>query len=126
MRDAQYLVAQAKQEIMEVEVTRAELAINNAHLLIDVREPAEYDSGHIEGAISIPRGMLEFTMSSRPELSLGNLNIVVYCKTSGRAALAAQSLKSMGYQNVQSIAGGLQAWLAAGKAIQTPPLIDYL
>lgn len=126
MREAQDLVAQAKQQIMEIDVAAAPSVIGNAHLLIDVREPAEYESGHIEGAISIPRGMLEFTMSSRPELNARTLNIVVYCKTSGRAALAAQSLKSMGYQHVQSIAGGLEAWLSAQNPIVTPASIDYL
>jgi rhodanese-related sulfurtransferase len=46
--------------------------------------------------------------------------VVLYCKTSGRAALAAAALHEMGYLNVQSIAGGFDAWSAAGLAIAKP------
>ena len=119
IKEAKDLVAQAKLAIMEVAIESAPSAIDHCHLLIDVREPAEYEAGHIEGAVSIPRGLLEFTMSGRPEFAARNLNILVYCKTSSRAALAAQSLMLMGYKNVQSIGGGLEAWVAAGNAVHS-------
>ena len=77
---------------------------------------AEYEAGHIPGAINIPRGVLEFKLSNDPALCARELNIVLYCKTSGRAALAACSLQAMGYRQVQSLAGGFDAWSAAGKA----------
>jgi rhodanese-related sulfurtransferase len=53
-------------------------------------------------------------------LSGRDLKLVLYCKTSGRAALAAQTMQSMGYLNVTSIAGGFEAWAAAGKTVVKP------
>jgi rhodanese-related sulfurtransferase len=53
-------------------------------------------------------------------LSGRDLKVVLYCKTSGRAALAAQTMQSMGYLNVSSIAGGFDAWAAAGKTVVKP------
>lgn len=118
MKQAQDLVAQAKQQINEVHLDHAPEAIAQADLLIDVREPAEFDSGHLQGAINIPRGLLEFTLSGTPEYGDRDLNIVIYCKTSGRAALAALSLKEMGYANIISFDGGFDAWVAAGNPTQ--------
>ena len=94
----------------------AEATIRAADLLLDVREADEFHAGHIPGAINIPRGVLEFKLSNDPALCARELNIVLYCKTSGRAALAACSLQAMGYRQVQSLAGGFDAWSAAGKA----------
>ena len=91
-------------------------------LLIDVREFDEFSSGHLQGAVHMSRGMLEFKMSANPELAARDLKIVLYCKTSGRAALAALQLKAMGYLNVRSIAGGIDAWIAAGKPTVKPVL----
>ena len=69
--------------------------------------------------------MLEFKLSSSPELSARDLAIVLYCKTSGRAALAACALHDMGYLNVQSISGGFDAWAAAGKPVIKPSLPSF-
>jgi rhodanese-related sulfurtransferase len=49
-----------------------------------------------------------------------DLKVVLYCKTSGRAALAARAMQEMGYLNVQSIAGGFDAWAGAGKPVAKP------
>ena len=89
-------------------------------LLIDVREPDEYRQGHVPGAVNMPRGLLEFQMSGQPAMAPRDLAIVLYCKTSGRAALAACALHDMGYLNVRSIAGGFDAWAAAGKPVAAP------
>jgi rhodanese-related sulfurtransferase len=69
--------------------------------------------------------MLEFKLSSNPELSARDLKIVLYCKTSGRAALAACALHDMGYLNTKSIAGGFDAWVAAGKPVAKPALPTF-
>ncbi|HAC26230.1 MAG TPA: sulfurtransferase, partial [Marinobacter hydrocarbonoclasticus] len=53
------------------------------------------------------------------------MKIVLYCKTSGRAALSAKALKEMGYMNVQSIEGGFDAWLEAGKEVAQPDLPKF-
>jgi rhodanese-related sulfurtransferase len=91
-------------------------------VLIDVRETEEFVAGHIPEAVHASRGMLEFKLSSTPELSGRDLKIVLYCKTSGRAALAARSLHDMGYLSVTSIGGGYDAWVAAGKPVAKPSL----
>ena len=116
MKNAHDLVLEAKAQIHEVALEEAEAAIRAADLLLDVREADEFQAGHIPGAINIPRGVLEFKLSNDPALCARELNIVLYCKTSGRAALAACSLQAMGYRQVQSLAGGFDAWSAAGKA----------
>jgi rhodanese-related sulfurtransferase len=70
--------------------------------------------------VNLPRGLLEFKLSATPALEARDLKVVLYCKTSGRAALAANSMQSMGYLNVTSIDGGYDAWLAAGKPVVKP------
>lgn len=125
MKSAHDLVANAKQSITEVGIEQAEPAIQSANILIDVREPDEFQAGHIPGAVNIPRGMLEFRLSNDDSLSARDLNLVLYCKTSGRAALSALSLKEMGYLNVQSITGGFDAWVEAGKPVVKPTLPEF-
>lgn len=117
MKTALDLVAAAKARIQEIPVDAAEAAIAQADVLIDVREPDEYRQGHLPGAINLPRGVLEFQMSSQSAMEPRGLRIVLYCKTSGRAALAACALQDMGYLDVRSVAGGFDAWKAAGKAV---------
>jgi len=93
--------------------------------LLDVREADEYVNGHIPGAIHISRGLLEFKLSNDPELSARSLKIVLYCKNSGRAALASKVLHEMGYLHVQSIAGGFDAWAEAGNPVAKPEPIKF-
>ncbi len=125
MKTAHDLVMAAKARIQEVPVNEAEQAIRGADVLLDVREAAEYAAGHLPGAIHASRGMLEFKLSNTPELSSRDLNIVLYCKTSGRAALAACALLDMGYLQVKSLAGGFDAWAGAGKPVMTPSLPTF-
>lgn len=125
MKTAHDLVAAAKSRVHEVALEHAEEAIRAADVLIDVREADEYQAGHIPGAIHASRGVLEFKLSSTPELTSRDLKVVVYCKTSGRAALAACAMRDMGYLQVQSIAGGFDAWLAAGLPVVSPPAPSF-
>ncbi len=120
MKTAHDLVAAAKAHVREVAVEQAEEAIRAADVLIDVREADEYQAGHIPGAIHASRGVLEFKLSSTPELSARDLKVLLYCKTSGRAALAACAMRDMGYLHVESIAGGMDAWVAAGRSVVSP------
>lgn len=122
MKTAMDLVAAAKAHVTEVAVNEAEGAIRDADVLLDVREADEFAAGHIPGAVHVSRGMLEFKLSGSPQLSSRDLKFVIYCKTSGRAALAAAAMKDMGYLNVRSIAGGFDAWAAAGKPVHKPEL----
>ncbi len=125
MKTAHDLVAEAKKEIQEVPLANAEAAIKNADLLLDVRDADEYRSSHIPGAVNISRGMLEFKFTNDPALENRQMKIVLYCKTSGRVALSAKALKEMGYMNVQSIEGGFDAWLEAGKEVAQPDLPKF-
>lgn len=125
MKTAHDLVAAARARITEVPLAEADAAVRAADLLIDVREPDEYAAGHLPGAMGIPRGLLEFRCSAAPELQPRDLKIVVYCKTGGRAALAACALHEMGYVSVQSLAGGFDAWAAAGGAVAKPAPLNF-
>jgi rhodanese-related sulfurtransferase len=125
MKTAHDLVSAAKARIQEVSIADAEQAIREADVLLDVREADEFAAGHLPGAVHASRGMLEFKMSGNPALGARDINIVLYCKTSGRAALAACALHDMGYLNVKSIGGGFDAWAAAGKPVVKPSLPTF-
>jgi rhodanese-related sulfurtransferase len=120
MKTAHDLVAAAKSRVQEITIDQAEEAIRDADVLVDVREADEYAVGHLPGAVHVSRGMLEFKFSANPALQSRDLNVVLYCKTGGRAALAAVALHDMGYLNVKSIVGGFDAWAAAGKPVAKP------
>ncbi|MDO4708647.1 hypothetical protein CO610_09435 [Lysobacteraceae bacterium NML95-0200] len=112
------LVAQARLRIREI--SPADFHRDNAAaLLVDVREPAEFAAGHIEGAINIPRGVLEFQIGAHPAAGQ-DARIVLYCRTGGRAALAADSLQQLGFTDVHSISGGFEDWTAAKLPIVLP------
>lgn len=125
MKTALDLVAAAKAHVSEIPVSEAEEAIREADVLLDVREGSEFANGHIPGAVHASRGMLEFKLSSTPALTDRDLKVVLYCKTSGRAALAAAAMQEMGYLNVKSIAGGFDAWVAASKPVLKPELPSF-
>lgn len=90
-----------------------------------MREADEYNAGHLPGAVNIPRGVLEFRIGADPALVPRDLDILLYCKTSGRTALAARSLQAMGYLRIRSIAGGFDAWQAGGKPVSKPATMDF-
>lgn len=125
MKTAHDLVLAAKSRIQEISVNDVEEAIREADVLIDVREADEFAASHLPGAIHASRGLLEFKMSMNPELNSRDLKIVIYCKTSGRAALAACALHDMGYLHVKSLAGGFDAWAAAGKPVVKPAMPSF-
>ncbi len=126
MKTAHDLVLAAKSQCREVPIEDAQALVQSADVVIDVREADEYATGHLAGAINIPRGLLEFKLSGTPALEPRDLNVVLYCKTSGRAALAAIAMQSMGYLHVVSIAGGIEAWVQAGMPVVKPvqPLFE--
>jgi sulfur dioxygenase len=108
---AQSLVATAKEQITEIGVDKAKQLLSQSDIaVVDVREESEYAAGHLDKALPIPRGVLEFKIDTIPELADKSKTVVVYCRTGGRAALAAQTLQNLGYSNVLSIAGGYEAW----------------
>ena len=111
---AMEMVANAKQQIKEVDTATAKGQLQSS-LILDVREPAEYADGHLPGAINIPRGVLEFKIDATPEFQgKQQESIVVYCQTGGRSALAALALNQLGYTQAVSMAGGFKAWSESG------------
>ena len=120
MKTANDLVIAAKSRIRETQLPAAEQAILDADVLLDVRESDEFAAGHIPGALHVSRGLLEFKLGNTPELDSRDIHIVLYCKSGGRAALAACALLDMGYLHVTSIAGGFDAWVNSGKAVNKP------
>ncbi len=119
------LVKSAKAEINEVSVERAQAVCAEADVVIDVREPSEYMAGHLPNAINVPRGVLEFKLGDIAQVTGADSSIVLYCKTSGRSALATQSLMALGYTNVTSIAGGFDAWAEADMPIENPADVNF-
>lgn len=114
------LVEEARRQIREI--APGEYVARPGGVLVDVRELTEFQTGHIAGAINIPRGVLEFQIdahptvanASDPALSRKDCPIVLYCRTGGRAALAAVNLQRMGFSDIRSISGGITEWTAAG------------
>lgn len=109
MMTPQQLVAEAKGQIREVDVTEAAQLLKKGVLCLDVREVGEYEIEHLIDAINIPRGVLEFRIGEHPAFADKSKTILVYCKTGGRSALAAFNLQRLGY-SVLSISGGIEAW----------------
>ena len=116
------LIANAKKQIKTISLSELKSALDRADagVLVDVREPGEFASGHIEGAVNIPRGLIEFAIwryvgyPDRIDLST---KLTLYCKTSGRCALAAKSLQDLGFTNVTSVDMNLDDWTSAGYAL---------
>lgn len=105
------LVAEAKQHIVEIDVAKSKQLLEEGPIvLIDTREESEYAQGHIEQALLIPRGMLEFKVGNMPELADQSKTVLIYCRSGNRSALAAQTLQQLGYTHVLSMAGGFEAW----------------
>ena len=98
----------------------AELGSGKA-VLLDVREAEEWQHGHIDGSIPVPRGLVEFfadPTSPRHNQALDpGHRVIVVCASGARASLAALTLKDMGYEDVAVLDGGLKAWTDAGLSI---------
>ena len=116
------MVAQALETVEGISArsVREGLDSGEVDLVIDVREPNEWDAGHIPGAMNVPRGMLELradpeSPAADPALSANrDARVIVYClKAPGaRSLLAAQTLATMGYSNVAAMRGGFEEWRA--------------
>ena len=117
---AQELVAAAKVRITEIDVERGKRQLDRS-LVLDVREPHEYLAGCLPGAINIPRGVLEFKIHTHPDFKeRQDSEIVVYCQTGGRGALATQTLQQLGYHGAVNLAGGFKSWQESGMEVVHP------
>lgn len=111
----QDIMAEARKEIPEVSAQQVNESRKNngkSPVVLDVRESDEWRQGHLEGAISLPRGFLEIKVENA--IPDKNTPIIAYCAGGVRSLLAAKAMKEMGYQNVTSMAGGYAAWKNGG------------
>ncbi|MBA3652897.1 MAG: rhodanese-like domain-containing protein [Actinobacteria bacterium] len=113
--------ARARIENLAPDQVEKEMAAGTA--LVDVRDTPELEAnGRIPGAVHVPRGMLEFradpTSPYHQEPFDPDKRIIVHCASGGRSALAAATLRDMGYSNVAHLDGGMNAWKEAGKPVE--------
>jgi rhodanese-related sulfurtransferase len=91
-------------------------------LVVDVRDAPEVEkSGKVAGAVHVSRGMLEFRADpeapSHDKNFAKDKNVILYCASGGRAALAGKLLKDMGYEHVYNV-GGFKDWADSGGAVE--------
>ena len=112
------LVEQAKRTIKECTIgdVKVKLDRRDPFHLIDVREDNEYAKDHAKGAAHLGRGILERDIET--VIPDKRAEIILYCGGGYRSALAAESLRQMGYTNVRSMDGGMRAWREAGYPIE--------
>ncbi len=110
----QDFLEEARRDIPEVSVEEVEgrRERGDDFILLDVREKDEVRAGYIDGAGTIPRGLLEFQVAG--QVPNTDKDVVVYCAGGARSLLAAKVLRSMGYERVASMAGGITRWKDAG------------
>jgi rhodanese-related sulfurtransferase len=103
------LVEEARQQIDEVtpEQVREMQARGEEVVYLDVREPNEWNLGRLPHAVHLPRGNLETKVEAM--INRGE-KVVIYCARGNRSALAALTMKQMGYEHVASMARGFQGW----------------
>ena len=89
-----------------------QFSTGGSHVLIDVRTPEEFASGHIQSALNLPVETLQTRLSEVPQ----DIPVIVYCRTGNRSAAAAQILVDAGFQPVYDL-GGIQSWVAEGLPI---------
>jgi molybdopterin/thiamine biosynthesis adenylyltransferase/rhodanese-related sulfurtransferase len=113
------LLAQAKSQIVEIDTGAAQKRIEEGNVVVlDVREPDEYEQGALPNALHIPRGHLEAQIEGRAVDR--DQTIVVYCAGGVRSAFAAQTLQELGYTDVLSVAGGFGKWKDEGREWRQP------
>jgi len=120
-------------DLAEIREEKSEL------ILLDVREPYEYDAMHIQGALNVPRGILETACEFNYEETVPELanareqEIIVICRSGKRSALVAQIMQQLGYQNVTSLKTGMRGWSdddqemvdSNGKPVEEDAAIEY-
>ena len=115
------LIRLAKEQITEVDPREVHdlPSDRNGTVVVDVREQQEFEQSHIPGAKHVPRGHLE----ARIEGAAGDKSarVILYCASGNRSALAARTLQEeLGYENVESMTGGITLWKDRGYDVEVP------
>ena len=106
-----------------MDAAAAEALLAQGAVVLDVREPAEFDMGHLPGAVNVPRGVLEFRVGDHPALTNPQADILLYCKNGGRSTLAAYTLKRMGFEQVKMLVGGFDGWSGTVHKVEVDPSV---
>ena len=111
------LIDEAKARITEVttEQVREMQARGDDAVYLDVREPNEWNLGRLPKAMHLPRGNLETKVEAMIPRAR---RVVVYCASGNRSALAADTMREMGYTDVASLAGGFTRWAQSGGDVE--------
>ena len=117
-KTAMQMIGEARAQVGMVAPEKAADERDAGAVFVDVREPEEWQHGHIDGSVAAPRGLLEFfadPASPRHKQALDpGRRVIVVCASGARASLAALTLKTMGYGDVAILDGGLKGWTEAG------------
>ncbi|OOG24774.1 sulfurtransferase [Thioalkalivibrio denitrificans] len=114
------LVQTARQRIREIGADDLHESLESGQdvVIVDVREPYEYEKGHIPDSVLVPRGLLEAASDPNTPHRIEALYsarerlVVLVCGTGGRSAMAADTLQQLGFSDVRSLAGGMKMWEA--------------
>jgi len=113
------MLAEAKAAVREVEPAEAETEMETeGSVVLDVREPDEYEQGALPGALHIPRGTLETSVEGR--IPGKSSHVLVYCAGGTRSAFAAKTMQELGYTDVASVIGGFNRWKDEGRPWAAP------
>lgn len=104
--------ARSLETTQTADAASAKAACSSADVVLDVRNPNEYDAGHLEGARNIPLGRLPERLSELPQEG----SILVYCQTGGRSSIATSLLLRAGFSSVVNLDGGYSACVGHGQA----------
>ncbi|MDE0846528.1 MAG: molybdopterin-synthase adenylyltransferase MoeB [Actinomycetota bacterium] len=117
------LLNKAKSVINEIDTAGAQQRIlNSSPIVLDIREPDEFEQGALDGVTHIPRGHLEAQVEQR--IQDHDAEIIVYCAGGVRSAFAAQTLGELGYTDVVSMDGGFGKWKDEGRNWVTPQTLS--
>ncbi len=110
-RGVQGNINQVKQQINEIDIKTAQSLIAQSNpIILDVREVNEFNLGHIENAVNIPRGDIRSKVETALASKGKSAPVILYCASGNRSALAALMMKDLGYSNVVSLTGGYIKW----------------
>lgn len=122
MANFRQLLQKAKSEIKEVTTEEAEKLIAEKWIVLDVREPDEYEQGTIVSSLHIPRGNLESSIEGA--VPNKETQVIAMCAGGARSAFAAQTLQNLDYENVVSMDGGFNQWKDENRSWVIPQTLN--